>query len=126
MSETKDPLLLWNFALAALLNGVIFAQMILYRGNTSSRRGSSSSSRQGGALPHVAVAEKVTAVKDRVVAGVASAVQEKAHLQQQQQQEAEVAHSTPKKNPKAAGHAATVTGSGGPGSAGRRYVRKLD
>ncbi|KWU45024.1 mannose-P-dolichol utilization defect 1 protein, partial [Rhodotorula sp. JG-1b] len=30
MSETKDPLLLWNFALAALLNGVIFAQMIVY------------------------------------------------------------------------------------------------
>ena len=72
MSETKDPLLLWNFALAALLNGVIFAQMILYRGNTtttSSRRAipPSSSSRQG-TLPHVAVAEKATAVKDQVVA----------------------------------------------------------
>ncbi|GAA5953672.1 hypothetical protein JCM8115_004119 [Rhodotorula mucilaginosa] len=122
MSETKDPLLLWNFALAALLNGVIFAQMILYRGNTSSRRATppSSSSRQG-TLPHVAVAEKATAVKDQVVAaGVASAVQEQEHLQQQEQ-------STPKKNPKAAaGHAAAVTGSGGPGSAGRRYVRKLD
>lgn len=123
MSETKDPLLLWNFALAALLNGVIFAQMIVYRGNTttSSRRATPplSSSRQG-TLPHVAVAEKVTAVKDRVVAGVASAVQEKVHLEQQE-------HSTPKKNPKAAaGHAAAVTGSGGPGSAGRRYVRKLD
>lgn len=117
MSETKDPLLLWNFALAALLNAVIFAQMILYRGNTSSRRATSPSSRQG-TLPPVAVAEKVTAVKDQV-AGVASAVQEKVHLQQQE-------HSTPKKNPKAAGHAATVTGSGGPGSAGRRYVRKLD
>ncbi|KAG0660946.1 hypothetical protein C6P46_004219 [Rhodotorula mucilaginosa] len=125
MSETKDPLLLWNFALAALLNGVIFAQMILYRGNTtttSSRRAipPSSSSRQG-TLPHVAVAEKATAVKDQVVAaGVASAGQEQEHLQQQE-------HSTPKKNPKAAaGHAAAVTGSGGPGSAGRRYVRKLD
>jgi hypothetical protein len=122
MSETKDPLLLWNFALAALLNGVIFAQMILYRGNTSSRRATppSSSSRQG-TLPHVAVAEKATAVKDQVVAaGVASAGQEQEHLQQQE-------HSTPKKNPKAAaGHAAAVTGSGGPGSAGRRYVRKLD
>ncbi|GAA5988812.1 hypothetical protein JCM10908_006181 [Rhodotorula pacifica] len=131
MSETKDPLLLWNFALAALLNGVIFAQMIFYRGNTaaSKRTGATGS-------PHIAVAEKVTAVKDKVVevaSSAAAAAQDvRAPLLQQQQQQQQFqsaeGQSTPKRNPAAAAAAAAAagSGSGGPGSAGRRYVRKLD
>ncbi|GAA5883685.1 hypothetical protein JCM3774_002953 [Rhodotorula dairenensis] len=118
MSETKDPLLLWNFALAALLNGVIFTQMLYYRSGSASRTTQSGVSTN----PRVAVAEKVAAVKDHVAGSAApSAVPEQVSRQHQQRPQA--VHSTPKRNPAAS---ASVTGSGGPGSAGRRYVRKLD
>lgn len=119
MSETKDPLLLWNFALAALLNGVIFAQMLYYR-SVGSRSTSQSRVSPG---PHVA--EKGGPVQDPTSGGAASsAVRDKGAALPPQPP---AAHSTPKRNPAGSTPgSASVTGSGGPGSAGRRYVRKLD
>lgn len=125
MSETKDALLLWTFALSALLNGVILAQIVLYGGNPAR----SSSNARHPTLPrqHVpaAVAEKAAAVQEKlqeVLTAAADKVQEVSGISAAASTPPSV--STPKRNMAATG--SSVSGSGGPGSAGRRYVRKLD
>lgn len=121
LSETQDPLLLWTFALSALLNGVILAQMIVYRGNKSP----APKSRTAPAPATAAVlGEKLSAVKEKVQEVTAQAVETEQPHHGQSSPAPAPAVSTPRRNP-AAG-AAAAGGSGGPGSAGRRYVRKLD
>lgn len=119
LSETQDPLLLWTFALSALLNGVILAQMIVYRGNAAPTKG-----KVTPAPSTAAFGEKLSAVKEKVQTVTAQAVETEQQHHGQSSPAPAPAVSTPRRNP-AAG-AAAAGGSGGPGSAGRRYVRKLD
>ncbi|KPV74015.1 uncharacterized protein RHOBADRAFT_37877 [Rhodotorula graminis WP1] len=106
-TETADPVLLWGFALGALLNGVLALQMLVYRNKVDVEV---FDKRPDGRLEQAHVG--ATGVDRREVPAVAAAAAPSGGL------------ATPVKQVAGAGAAKQSPASAG-GSA-RRYVRKLD
>ncbi|GAA5896601.1 hypothetical protein JCM8208_004243 [Rhodotorula glutinis] len=111
-TETADPVLLWGFALGALLNGVLALQMVLYRNKAAVDAPVVGDKRLERAHATTATGVERREKEVPAVAAPAPAQQQPAGL------------ATPVKQVAGAGGAKQSPASAG-GSA-RRYVRKLD
>lgn len=109
-TETNDPLLFWGFLLAAVLNGVIAVQMLVYPSDAKA------APKRNLERPVELIGEKV-----KTATGIAQhEITSAAHLAQ----EKVGAYSTPVKQ--AAGAGPKRTASPASGGSARRYVRKME